>query len=277
MNANNSNVNNLTAPPHSASLLTGNANLKSTVARNQPLLVHQDWIGAAAMLGIGFAPITALALAVIGVGTLPIGTLLLVIPAVIVALVMGVVSPAYGKLMLRGFLMGIIAVTCYDAVRLPFILAGLWSDFVPRIGGWLLSDGQRHVAVGYLWRYLGNGGGMGMAFVAAFSLIRQSLPQNLRLGLDAKRLSQIGVTFGVFIWLCLLATLKISPRGEEMLFVLNLKSFILSLIGHIVYGFTLGRLVTRYQPEKALEGRSETKWLPLFRRRTQTPQPAGSR
>ncbi len=45
-------------------------------------------------------------------------------------------------------------------------LLGLWDDFIPKMGTWLHSgtDTQTGAIVGYLWRYFGDGGGIGIAF-----------------------------------------------------------------------------------------------------------------
>ena len=199
-----------------------------------------DGMAATLIFGIGFAPITALALSLMGIFTLPFATLILVIPALGIAVGLGFYQPRYGRLMLHGFVMGIIAVTCYDGVRIPFIMAGWMDDFIPKIGGMLVGDGNPHAILGYLWRYLGNGGGMGMAFVCAFALLKQA-----RITLRATK--QIALGFGIFVWACLMVTLKISPQGEDMMFVLTPTSLLLSLIGHLVFGYTLGCLVNRFK------------------------------
>ena len=40
--------------------------------------------------------------------------------------------PNYGKLALKGLFIGLIAVFLYDCMRVPFILAGVWGDFIPK-------------------------------------------------------------------------------------------------------------------------------------------------
>ncbi len=193
-------------------------------------------VAAILMFGIGFSPITALALSLMGIFTLPVASLLLVIPALGIATALSCHRPCHGRLMLRGYLMGIIAVTCYDCVRIPFIHAGWMDDFIPKIGGMLVGDGQPHPALGYLWRYLGNGGGMGMAFVCVFAFLK---PPRI-----TPRVTKcIALGFGCFVWACLILTLHISPRGEEMMFVITPTSLLLSWIGHLVFGYTLGCLV----------------------------------
>lgn len=196
---------------------------------------------ASMIFGIGFAPITALALALMGIFTLTFASLILVIPAFILALGLSHSHRGSGKLMWQGYLMGIVAVACYDCVRIPFTMAGWMTDFIPQIGGMLVGDGNPHSVIGYLWRYLGNGGGMGMAFVGAFALLRHRFVLLNRFG-ELKS----ALLFGFFVWGCLIATLKISPQVEEIMFVITPTSLLLSLIGHLVFGVTLGVLVARF-------------------------------
>ncbi len=205
----------------------------------------RDGMAAIMMFGIGFAPISALALSLMGIFTLPVATLILVIPSLVIAIGLSFYHPEYGRLMLRAYLMGIIAVACYDCVRIPFTMIGWMDDFIPKIGGMLVEDGNPHALIGYLWRYLGNGGGMGMAFVTAYALLRHRfLMLRLLGGLKTALL------FGFFVWACLIITLKISPQGEDLMFVITPSSLLLSLIGHLVFGCTLGCLVNRFRPEE---------------------------
>jgi hypothetical protein len=213
------------------------------IKKADPLL--SDSIAATLIFGIGFAPITALALALMGICTLSFATLIIVIPALLIALALSCYHRGSGKLMLRGYLMGIIAVACYDCVRIPFTMVGWMDDFIPKIGGMLMGDENPHAIIGYLWRYLGNGGGMGMAFVCAFTLLRHRFSMlNLLGGLKSALL------FGSAVWACLILTLKISPQGEDMMFTITPTSLLLSLIGHLVFGCALGCLVMRYESKK---------------------------
>ena len=180
-----------------------------------------DGMAAAMIFGIGFAPITALALPLMGICTLPFASLLLVIPALAIAMGFGCWRPHYGRLMLRGFAMGIIAVTCYDVLRISFVMAGWMDNFIPKIGGMLVRDGDPHAVLGYLWRYLGNGGGMGMAFVCAFALLKQGLSEHHHARITPRVTKLIALGFGCCVWACLIVTLLILPRGEDMMFVIT--------------------------------------------------------
>jgi hypothetical protein len=215
--------------------------------------VLHDGMAAILIFGIGFTPITALALSLMGILTLPVATLLLVIPALGITAGLNRYQPRHGRLMLRGYVMGILAVTCYDGVRIPFILAGWMDDFIPKIGGMLVGDGNAHAILGYLWRYLGNGGGMGMAFVCAFALLKQMLTNQQQALITPRITKHIALGFGCFVWACLIVTLKISPHGEEMMFVITPTSLLLSWIGHLVFGYALGRLIVWFGKEKPVE------------------------
>jgi hypothetical protein len=211
-------------------------------------LLHEG-MAAILIFGIGFAPITALALSLMGIFTLPFASLLLVIPALVIAMGLSCYQLRYRRLMMHGFGMGILAVTCYDCVRIPFIMVGWMDDFIPNIGGMLVGNGDRHTIPGYLWRYLGNGGGMGMAFVCAFALLKQLLAEHHQARITPRVTKQIALGFGCTVWACLIVTLKISPQGEDKMFVITPTSLLLSWIGHLVFGYSLGCLVSRFRPE----------------------------
>jgi hypothetical protein len=189
----------------------------------------------------GFGPIAALALFIVGVAPLPVTVLAIVVPAAGLAISLGVRYPAWGHIALKGFLIGLIAVTIYDLFRMPLVYVGIWSDFIPRVGGWLLLSDSPNAIAGYAYRYLGDGAGMGMAFVAAFPLIRARVPS---LG--------AAIAYGVAIWICLIVTLLVAPHGQDLMFRITPTSLVLSFIGHLVYGATIGILVSRF--DSALYG-----------------------
>ena len=216
-------------------------------------LLHEG-VAAALIFGIGFSPISALALSLMGILTLPFASLLLVVPALAIAMGLSCYRIRYGRLMRHGFTMGILAVACYDGVRIPFVMVGWMGDFIPRIGGMLVGDGNHHAVLGYLWRYLGNGGGMGMAFVCAFSLLKPLLADHHQARITPRVTKLIALGFGCVVWACLIVTLKISPHGEEKMFVITPTSLLLSWFGHLVFGYTLGCLVNRFGPEGISKG-----------------------
>jgi len=214
--------------------------------RAVPLL--REGMAAILIFVIGFTPVTALALSLMGILTLPFASLLLVVPALAIAMGLSCYRIRYGRLMRHGFTMGLLAVACYDGVRIPFVVAGWMGDFIPGIGGMLLGDGNPHAVLGYLWRYIGNGGGMGMGFVCAFSLLKPLLAERHQARITPRVTKLIGLGFGCFVWGCLIVTLKIAPQGEDKMFVITPISLLLSWIGHLVFGYTLGCLVCRFRP-----------------------------
>ncbi len=195
-----------------------------------------------AYFAIGFSPITALAIAISGVLPLSVSTLLIVLPATLLGIGLALWFPVYGKLALKGLLIGLIAVFLYDCMRVPFILAGIWGDFIPKINMLLFNTSQPNWVVGYIWRYVGDGGYMGMAFTVAYCILKPRVDSRIA-----------GVGFGLAIWVCLLGTLVLAPHGQEMLFKLSLTTLSLSLLGHLIYGISLGMLLPYVLREKVAE------------------------
>jgi hypothetical protein len=194
-----------------------------------------------AYFAIGFSPITALAFAIIGIVPLSAGTLLFVLPATLLGIGLAVWFPVYGRLALKGLLIGLIAVFLYDCMRVPFIMAGMWGDFIPKINMLLFNTTQPNWVVGYMWRYVGDGGYMGMAFTVAYCALKPRVDARIA-----------GVGFGLAIWMCLLGTLILAPHGQQMLFKLTFTTLSLSLLGHLIYGFSLGMLVPYVLREKEM-------------------------
>ena len=200
---------------------------------------HFAFFMSAAYFAIGFSPITALAIAIFGVLPLPVTTLFIVLPATLLGIGLALWFPFYGKLALKGLLIGLIAVFLYDCMRFPFILTGIWGDFIPKINMWLFNTSQPNWVVGYIWRYVGDGGFMGMAFTVAYCILKPRVDARIA-----------GVGFGLAIWMCLLCTLVLAPHVQEMLFKLTFITLGLSLLGHLIYGIALGMLLPYVQQEK---------------------------
>ncbi|MCW2797937.1 hypothetical protein [Nocardioides sp.] len=180
-----------------------------------------------ALIPVGFLPVTLIAAAAFGVAGLRELASYLLVPAL--ALVAGVlvVRPKWTSTALRALGTGIVATALYDVYRGSFLALGLMQvDPIPHIGTAL----HLHPAwaFGYLWRYLGNGGGMAVAFFA--------------LGLRGVR---IGILYGLFVCSGLLFVLVAAPYGQEMLFPLNPTTVIMAVGGHIIYGAALGWLAGR--------------------------------
>lgn len=181
---------------------------------------------------IGFTPIGALTLSVAGVLPLSTGATLLVGFAVLTAVALFYQFPSWGKVALDGFAAGLLAVLVYDAARWITIGLGWWGDFIPSIGGWLLGTNEPNVVLGYTYRWLGDGGGMGLAFLVVAQFVRP-LP-------TGSRAVSLGILYGIAIWACLISTLLVLPTGQESLFILTPATFLLSLGGHVIYGAVLG-------------------------------------
>jgi len=192
---------------------------------------HQRVFMSLLFFAIGFSAITALAIAIIGILPLDIAAYTIVWPAIVFWTFIGILYPRYGKLALTGFLIGLIACFFYDSMRFVFIQLGIWGDFIPNIGMWLLHTNKPDVLIGYLWRYIGDGGFMGMAFTVVYRALKPRLDVRLA-----------ALAFGLAIWLCLIVTVLIAPHGAQMLFALTPITFTLSLLGHIIYGMTIGLL-----------------------------------
>ena len=110
----------------------------------------------------------------------------------------------------RGLIAGMVACIVYDGARLFAVhVLGLMGDFIPVMGSWVTGepDTAGSAAVGYVWRYIGDGGGLGVAFfVVAFAL-----------GIDRWSNMQAvlaAVAFAVFpTWTGLIATVALAPHG----------------------------------------------------------------
>lgn len=178
---------------------------------------------------IGFAPIAALCFALFGFVPLHLSAKFFVLPALAFGVYLGFRHRPWGRLALAGFLAGVVATGAYDVLRLGLVWAGMWGDFIPAIGRMALLDHQAHPFWGYLWRFIGNGGGMGLAFAM--------LPwRHLR----------AGVAYGTAICLCLFLTVLLAPNASRELFVLTPATAAGAMAGHWVYGALLGWLTASW-------------------------------
>jgi hypothetical protein len=182
-------------------------------------------------LAFGFAAITSLGVAYTEAVPLPYGFRYAVVPAASVMILLGLRYPAWGKRALLGLLAGMIATGIYDSLRLGLMLAGLWGDPIPGIGRMVLSDPHANWAWGYAWRFIGNGGGMGVAFAM--------LPW---------RGVRLGIAYGSAVCLGLLAILFFWPVAQTHFFPLTPLTAAGAMAGHWVYGGVLGFLTSRWLP-----------------------------
>ena len=164
---------------------------------------------------------------------------LVVIPTALVLLVLGIFVPMpEDRLVLEGLRWGILATAVYDVFRLDTVaFLGWWGDFIPTMGTWLIDvDPSSRVlggVAGYVWRYAGDGGGLGVVFLvgAAATGLRRLGP---RVTVAAAVLFAVGPTWGGLMVTVLL------PRGQQLMFPLTPVTVTLSLVGHVIFGIVLG-------------------------------------
>jgi hypothetical protein len=183
---------------------------------------------------LGFVPIGCLCLALFGWVPLVLSVRLLVLPLSGLAIAVGARHPDLGRQALLGLCAGIAATAVYDMLRLSVVFCGGWHDFIPVIGQMALGDPGAVPIWGYLWRFVYDGGAMGMTFAL--------LPRH-----D----TAAGLAFGAAICACLYATLLLAPGAQEALFRLAPLTATSALLGHLIYGGVLGWLVQRWERLRA--------------------------
>ena len=179
------------------------------------------------LASIGFVPVTLIAITTFGMWGLRQLALAVLMPAVLVLGALVHRTTVARSIVARAVVRGVVATFGYDLFRWSFLWLGLMqTDPIPHIGTALgLSPAW---VFGYLWRYLGNGGGLAIAFTA--------------FGLRGVR---AGMLFGAFVCAGLLATLAIAPLGQELLFPLSPTTVVMATVGHLIYGAILGATSAR--------------------------------
>ena len=214
----------------------------------------RTWVAARVGLHLLLAalPLLAISMQVFGLVSMNTTAALVIIPLAATLAVLAIFAPdPTDRIVGRGLIWGIVACVVYDIFRLDTVyLLGWWGDFIPTMGTWITDGAETRggAVVGYLWRYVGDGGGIGIAFFV-FALA---------LGLNrwsSRDVVLAAVAFAVFpIWTGLIATVALAPRGEELMFPLSPTTVSLSLIGHLIFGLVLGlgflrsRGVARFWP-----------------------------
>jgi hypothetical protein len=195
------------------------------------------------------------------------------LPLVFLTAVMAIFAPdRFDMIVLSGFMWGLLACAAYDAFRLPTIYIGhLWNDFFGLVGGWA-TDGRPNFAVGYLWRYFGDGGGIAIPFFIQAALLRVCER------MSAKGVIALAIAYAVCpVWTGLVLTDAFAPAGHA-LFPVTPVTLVLSLIGHLIYGTVLGigcwhsRHLHQYAPllpRNFRPGTGPVRWP--ARRRPRTP------
>jgi hypothetical protein len=189
--------------------------------------------GRVALAAAGGVPVTLVAASAFGLDLRALAMLVLV-PVIAGLLARMAVHAPTRRLVGHALVAGVAATALYDLCRGSFLWLGLMDrDPIPHIGtalgiepAWL---------GGYAWRYLGNGSGLALAFLA--------------LGLHGTR---TGVAYGLAVCACLLLTLLVSPYGTQILFALNLTTVIMATLGHAIYGAVLGTIAAAIRPDGAV-------------------------
>jgi hypothetical protein len=185
-------------------------------------------------LVLASTPLLAISGEVFGVVSLRAVSTLFLAPLLGVLAVLVIFKPAgIDRTALAGFAWGMVACAGYDLFRLPNVyIFHLWGDFFGRIGGWATGTSSNYLA-GYLWRYLGDGAGIGVVvFLQAAVIGVSSWPR--------RRVVGFTVAFAVCpVWAGLVLTDGLAPAGRA-LFPLNATTLALSLAGHLIYGAILG-------------------------------------
>jgi hypothetical protein len=184
-------------------------------------------------------PLLAISAHVFGLITMNWSAALLVVPLATAIVALTIFAPhPEERVILHGFLWGMLACALYDVFRLDTVyMLGWWADFIPTMGTWIIGDDASKTAgawVGYLWRYLGDGGGIGVTFFVGAAFV----------GLHhrpAKQVVAAAVVFAVFpVWAGLIATVGLATKGQSLMFPLNPTTITLSLIGHLIFGLIMG-------------------------------------
>lgn len=190
------------------------------------------WIRLIFMV-LGPAAILGLTVAYAELVPLRIMFAIYVLPAYLAMIVLGIIYPEYGKRALVGATAGILATILYDVVRMMIVVSLGLPDPIPHIGALWLGQagfGDNMWWVGYLWRFFGNGAGMGVVYAM--------LP---RFMYDFKG----GWIYGEIIGLGMFASMFFFPAVQLHLFPLNSIVFVNGILGHWAYGMALGYIFER--------------------------------
>ncbi|MEM9616146.1 MAG: hypothetical protein AAF962_00670 [Actinomycetota bacterium] len=191
-------------------------------------LDRPSWRSRLALAAVGPVPVTLVGLSTFGWFSFPRLAIVAIPPAVLLLVIVLRTDRAARRPATHALIAGLIATFLYDLLRWSFLLLG-WMDRdpIPHLGTALgLEPGW---VFGYLWRFVGNGGGLALTFVA--------------LGAGGRRL---GAVYGLAVCSGLLAVLVWAPNGQADLFPLTGATLVVAVGGHLTYGVVLGTLV-RYR------------------------------
>lgn len=194
-----------------------------------PALFERATDGASrlACAACGSAPILMLSVAYAGFVPLPLLLGFVVMPAYGAIAFLGMLLPNVGRRAVTGFLAGIVAVLVYDLTRLALSYSQGGGDPIPHIGVMLMGDGAPWW-LGYAWRTLGNGAGLGVVF-AMICPRKWWSPKT-------------GLVYASMIGLGMLAFLSLFPQAQSQLFKVSWQTMVNSSLGHATYGLVLGSM-----------------------------------
>ena len=197
-------------------------------------------------------PILAISVEIFGIASQSTITMVTIMLVALLATLVAFAPHRIDMIVGRGLIAGMVACIVYDGARLFAVhVLGLMGDFIIVMGSFVTGepDTAGSAAVGYIYRYIGDAGGLGVAFfVVAFAL-----------GIDRWKnvyavLAAVG--FAVFpTWAGLMATVALAPHGEERMFDLNPATFVITLVGHLIFGLFLGLAFL-----KAPRGKENSPW-----------------
>ncbi|TWP51858.1 hypothetical protein FKR81_13490 [Lentzea tibetensis] len=199
------------------------------VSLEKPRTVAWFALRLVTFVAAGALPVLSIALHAFGFIHMKDSAPYLVLPVVLLAAVLALKKVPETPAVVRGLLGGLVGVFAYDAARIPFVILGIWPDFIPQMGAWIYGGEGTNMALGYFWRWLGDGGGMGLVFGLGCALLSWK-----------RHLVATGVCYGIFIWSGLLGTIYFSAYGSTVLFPITPVNFVASLVGHLIYGSVLG-------------------------------------
>jgi hypothetical protein len=231
--------------------LRGKPLAATATGNHQKSLNHRPskWLLARLLLVLMLSgmPIVAISVDVFGIVPQRISAVVVVVTLAAVLAIMTIWPHRTDVTLGRALVAGMVACAVYDAFRLFAVHALGWmGDFIPAMGSWITGDVDTagSAMVGYLWRYIGDGGGLGVAFYVVA----------LAIGLDRYRARIIvlaAVGYAVFpVWAGLIATVALAPRGEELMFHLTPATLSITLIGHLIFGLVLGLAFVRTQRDR---------------------------
>jgi hypothetical protein len=202
-------------------------------------------------------PILAISVEVFGLASQSAITMVTIALVAVLATLVTFAPHRIDMIVGRGLIAGMVACIVYDGARLFAVhVLGLMGDFIPVMGSFVTGepDTAGSAAVGYVYRYIGDAGGLGVAFFVIAFAVGIDRWKNVYAVLAA-------VAFAVFpTWTGLMATVALAPHGEEMMFDLNPATFVITLVGHVIFGLVLGLAFVKAPRGK---DRSDWPWPPL--------------